>query len=319
MVKLTQRKIDYRARLEKYLTDHKSILIITADNVGSRQLQKVRISLRGKASLLFGKNTIMRKVIREAAEQNPKLACLLDHIVGNIGFVFTNADVNEIRGVLTKDKIPAAAKAGMLANDDYRLKPGMTSLDPGQTAFFQALNIATKIVKGAIEIVNEVHIIKKDEKVTASAVALLGKLNIKPFFFGINVLKVYEDGSVFDTAILDISPDDVLAKFSRSVNKLSAVSLAIGYPSLATVTHSFARAIKKAVAIAVESDFTFAIAQKYKDYLADPAAYAAKHGLAAGPAAATASAAPATTAAAKVKEPEPEPEEEAAPEFNLFD
>lgn len=318
MVKITQRKLDYRARLEKYLADNKSILIITADNVGSRQLQKVRISLRGKAFLLFGKNTIMRKVIREAAETNPKLACLLDHIVGNIGFVFTNADVNEVRAILTKDKIPAAAKAGMIAPDDFRLKPSTTSLDPGQTAFFQALNISTKIVKGAIEIVNEVHIIKAGEKVTASAVALLGKLNIKPFFFGIAVLKVYEDGSVFDTAILDISPNDILAKFNRSVNKLSAVALAIGYPTLSTVTHSFARALKKAIAIAVESDFTFAIAQKYKDYLADPAAYAAKHGLSAGPAAAAAPAA-SSAAAPAAKAPEPEPEEEAAPEFNLFD
>ncbi len=68
----------------------------------------------------------------------------------------------------------------------------------------------------------------------------------------------------------------------------------------------------------MESDFTFAIAQKYKDYLADPAAYAAKHGLSAGPAAAAAPAA-SKAAAPAAKAPEPEPEEEAAPEFNLFD
>lgn len=316
MVQITQRKKDYRARLEKYLADYKNILIITADNVGSRQLQKVRIALRGSAVLLFGKNTIMRKVIREAAEANPNLKTLNDYIFGNIGFVFTNGDLSQVRSILTKEKVPAAARAGAIAPIDYFLNPGPTGLDPGQTAFFQALNIGTKIVKGAIEIINEVHICKKGEKVTASGVALLGKLNIKPFFFGIDVKWVYEEGSVFSASILDLTDADLLAKFSNAVNKLSSVALQIGYPTLSTIPHSFARAFKKALALSIETDFTFEAAQKYKDYLADPAAYAAKHGIvaAAAPAAAAAAAAP---AAAKKPEPEPEPEEETA-DFDLF-
>jgi len=46
------------------------VLICTVDNVGSHQMQKVRISLRGKAVLLMGKNTICRKAIREHQEWN---------------------------------------------------------------------------------------------------------------------------------------------------------------------------------------------------------------------------------------------------------
>lgn len=320
MVQITQRKKDYRARLEKYLAEYKNVLIITADNVGSRQLQKVRIALRGTAVLLFGKNTIMRKVIREAAESDPRVKALNDYIYGNIGFVFTNGDLAQVRNILTQEKIPAAARAGGIAPVDYFLNPGPTGLDPGQTAFFQALNIGTKIVKGAIEIINEVHICKKGEKVTASGVALLGKLNIKPFFFGIDVKYVYEDGCVFSSSILDLTDADLLAKFGRAVNKLTSVSLAIGYPTLSTVPHSFARAFKKALALSIATDFTFPAAQKYKDYLADPAAYAAKHGIVAA-AAAPAAAAPAAAGkpAPAVKAPEPEPEEEAPADFNLFD
>ena len=188
------------------------------------------------------------------------------------------------------------------------------------TTQLQALNIGTKIVKGAIEIINEVHICKKGEKVTASGVALLGKLNIKPFFFGIDVKYVYEDGCVFSSSILDLTDADLLAKFGRAVNKLTSVSLAIGYPTLSTVPHSFARAFKKALALSIATDFTFPAAQKYKDYLADPAAYAAKHGIVAA-AAAPAAAAPAAAGkpAPAVKAPEPEPEEEAPADFNLFD
>jgi large subunit ribosomal protein LP0 len=81
-------------------------------------------------------------------------------------------------------QVPAGAKAGTLAPTDVFVPPGPTGLDPGQTGFFQALNIATKIVKGSIEIVAQVHLIKKGDKITSSAVALLSKLDIKPFFYG---------------------------------------------------------------------------------------------------------------------------------------
>jgi hypothetical protein len=59
----------------------------------------------------------------------------------------------------------------------------IVSVSIGQTNFFQALNISTKIVKGAIEIVSEVHLIKVGEKVTMSHVAMLDKMNIRPFFY----------------------------------------------------------------------------------------------------------------------------------------
>jgi hypothetical protein len=38
-------------------------------------------------------------------------------------------------------------------------------MDPSQTSFFQALAIATKINKGTIEIVSDVHLIKAGDKV----------------------------------------------------------------------------------------------------------------------------------------------------------
>jgi len=54
-------------------------------------------------------------------------------------------------------------------------------MDPKQTGFFQALNIATKIQKGQIEIVNEVVVINEGDKVSMSQAALLDKLKICPF------------------------------------------------------------------------------------------------------------------------------------------
>jgi hypothetical protein len=58
---------------------------------------------------------------------------------------------------------------------------------------------------GTIEIVADVHLIKTGDKVGASEAALLGKLGIKPFKYGLEVVKVYDSGSLFEPAVLEIT------------------------------------------------------------------------------------------------------------------
>merc|ERR1739842_168109 len=76
---------------------------------------------------------------------------------------------------------------------------------PEKTSFFQALQIPTKITKGTIEIINDVPIITTGDKVGASEATLLGLLKIFPFSYGLIIQKVYDQGSVFDPAILAIT------------------------------------------------------------------------------------------------------------------
>jgi len=310
-----------RARKEKYiekllhcLNDYKNILIVQCDNVGSNQMQKVRLALRGQAELLMGKNTIIRKIVREQIESNPKLESLVPYIYGNIGFVFTNGDLKKVREVITGNKVPAAAKVGTIAPVDVLIPPGATGLDPGQTSFFQSLNIATKIVKGAIEIQSEVKLVTKGEKVTASHVALLTKLNILPFFYGFTVTDVYEDGSVYSNDILDMSTDVLRQKFFNGVSKLAAISLAINVPTAASISHIIRNSFKKIAAISLETDIELEQTKQIKEYLKDPSKFAA----AAAPAASAAAAAPAaeTKAAAKKEESE---ESGGDMGFGLFD
>jgi len=288
--------------------------------VGSSQMQKARIALRGKAVILMGKNTLMRKVIREHAQnKNPALETLLPLIYGNMGLVMTNSNLGEVRKTILENKVPAAAKSGALAPADVFIPPGPTGLDPGQTSFFQALNIATKIVKGAIELVATVHLLKPGDKVSSSHVALLTKLNILPFFYGFKVTDVYENGTVYQAAILDMSQDELLNKFLGGVRKLAALSLAIGYPTLASVPHIIAGAFSKIIALSIEADIEVKEAKPFKDFLADPEAFkAANPGAAAGGGSAAGGG-----AAAKAPEPEPEKEKseesEADMGFSLFD
>lgn len=303
---IPQKKQDYKVRVVKLFEDHKSFLIVNVTNVGSNQMQKIRMALRGKATLLMGKNSVIRKCLRELLEVNPKLNAVLPYLTGTIGLVFSNISLMDVRKIIQEYKVPAAARVGALAPMDCRIPPGPTGLDPGQTAFFQALNIGTKIVKGAIEIISEVHLIKVGEKVTPSMVSLLSKLNVKPFFYGMKVETVFEDGSIYDAAVLDLTHDDLLKSFMKGVDIMACLSLSIGYPNLTTIPHSFARAFNNMLALAASTEITFERAKQIKEYLANPEAFAAAAAAAAPAASSSAASAP----AAKKEEPKKEEDDD---------
>jgi len=306
-----EKKEAYHNRLCEYLNTYDKAFIVGADNVGSKQMSDIRAALRPDSIILMGKNTMMKRSIRLYCEEtgNDQWAPILDMLVGNVGIVFTKADLSQIKDEISKYKVGAPARVGLLAPNDVFIPAGGTGMDPSQTSFFQALAIATKINKGTIEIVSEVHLIKAGDKVGASEAALLGKLGVKPFKYGLEVLKVYDNGSLFDTAVLDITDADLEASVGAGLANIAALSLAANYPTLASIPHSLINGYKNVLAIAVETDYSFPLADKVKAYLADPSAFAS-----AAPAAAAGSA-PAAAAAA----PEPEEEEEEDMGFSLFD
>uniref|UniRef100_A0A673X625 Large ribosomal subunit protein uL10 n=1 Tax=Salmo trutta TaxID=8032 RepID=A0A673X625_SALTR len=244
-------KSNYFMKIIQLLDDYPKCFIVGADNVGSKQMQAIRLSLRGKAVVLMGKNTMMRKAIRGHLENNPALEKLLPHIKGNVGFVFTKEDLAEIRDMLLANKVPAAARAGAIAPCDVTVPAQNTGLGPEKTSFFQALGITTKISRGTIEILG--------------------------------------------------------------VRNIASVCLEIGYPTLASIPHTIINGYKRVLAVAVETDYSFPLADKVKDYLADPTAFA----VAAPVAVAETAAAPAAA-----KEEAKEESEEGSDDdmgFGLFD
>ena len=69
-------------------------------------------------------------------------------------------------------------------------------------------NIPTKINKGTVQIITHAELIKKGDKVGSSEAALLFKLGIRPFCYGLVVVSVYDNGSVFSPKVLDLTEDD---------------------------------------------------------------------------------------------------------------
>ncbi|EOA28907.1 hypothetical protein CARUB_v10025153mg [Capsella rubella] len=276
-VKVTkaEKKVVYDSKLCQLLNEYPQILVVAADNVGSTQLQNIRKGLRRDSVVLMGKNTMMKRSVRIHADEtgNQAFLSLLPLLQGNVGLIFTKGDLKEVSEEVAKYKVGAPARVGLVTPIDVVVQPGNTGLDPSQTSFFQVLNIPTKINKGTVEIITPVELIKKGDKVGSSEAALLAKLGIRPFSYGLAVESVYDNGSVFNPEVLNLTEDDLVDKFAAGVSMITALSLAASYPTLAAAPHMFLNAYKNVVAVAFATEYSFPRSENVKECLKDPTSW----------------------------------------------
>merc|ERR1712094_116343 len=177
-------------------------------------------------------------------------------------------------------------------------------LEPTMTTFLQALNISSKITKGNIEILNDEHLLHKGEKGDASSAALLQKLGMVPFSYGLVTKFIYQNGAIFEPAVLDITDAQIIATFQAGIKNIACVSLMLNQPTVVSVPYSILLAFSNLLAVAAATEFTFTEAEEIKKYLADPSAFAC--------------AAPAATTAAAPTAGAPAAADDAAPAASIF-
>ncbi|RFU23950.1 hypothetical protein B7463_g12388, partial [Scytalidium lignicola] len=309
----SENKAGYFDKLKGLLEEYKSIFIVGVDNVSSQQMHEIRHALRGEGVVLMGKNTMVRRAIKGFISESPEYERLLPFVKGNVGFVFTNADLKTIRDKILDNKVAAPARAGAVAPADVFIPAGNTGMEPGKTSFFQALGVPTKIARGTIEITTDLKLVEAGSKVGASEATLLNMLNISPFTYGMGITQVYDQGNTFPPNVLDIEESQLLKAFSSAITTIACISLAANFPTLPSVMHSVVNSYKKVLAVAVETEYSWPEIEELKDRIANPDAYASTA------VATTSDAAPAAEAA-KEEEKEEEAEESGDEGFGgLFD
>ena len=67
-------------------------------------------------------------------------------------------------------------------------------------------------------------LIRKGDKVGYSEEVLSEKLDIRQFSYGLIVQSVYDNGSVFDPEVLDLTEDDLIHKFTADISTVTTLS-----------------------------------------------------------------------------------------------
>lgn len=260
-------------RLYENLTNYKQCLVVKLENVTSNQVQQTRLALRQKklGDMVCGKNTVIKKAIdirlappkeddpdyefrKRLYTKNPQIEKLLSLCKGKVGFIFSDAAISDLKPIIESNRIPAPAKVGTFAPLEVNIPAGPTGLDPSQISFFHTLNISTKIQKGQIEITKDFRVIEKGKKIGNSEAAILSKLNIKPFSFGMEILYVYDDGAILGPEVFNLDSNTLLNKMRSAAKNIAAISLAIGQPNALSIPHMISGGFKNIISIALEAD-----------------------------------------------------------------
>ena len=254
---ISQRELNYKEKLKGILNEYKNCLIISKENVSSSQFGTLRKELGGRARFLMGRNYVIRQTIRQYIDETNRneLEQLLPYIRGQCGLVFTNeTNIASLRRDIESNKQQSTAKRNQIAPEDVFIPQGTTGLDPTQCSGFAPLGICTRIMRGLIYIEEKVHLIKKADRITASEAAMLTKLRIKPFTFGVKVLYIFQDGILFDAKLMDWADDNLQMSFCNAIQQIAGLTTELNHYIDINVLFSILNAYKNVLALGLNFD-----------------------------------------------------------------
>ena len=76
------------------------------------------------------------------------------------------------------------------------------------------------------------------------------------------VQQVFDSGNVFAPSILDIEEKELLSYFTTAIRNVTSVSLAAGYPTIVSISHSLVNSYKNLLAVSVETEYDFEGSEK---------------------------------------------------------
>jgi len=228
---------------------HDKFMTFDCTYVPSESLTQTRKLLKeAKIPVAFGKNTTLKAAIRDC--QGYKYDKLREALVGNVAVIFIKDDLAKAYELLTQVVTTPLPKAGVVARQDVVIPARITNLNPGQTSFFQALQVQTRITKGNIEIVSDIDLLKKGDVVSSNHAALMVVLNIRPFEYTLVPEVVILEDDSFPAAALALKVSDVEQEMQNLAGEIAALSLATDQCNKASLPHVCRKAFLDSKAIA---------------------------------------------------------------------
>jgi large subunit ribosomal protein L10 len=151
-------------------------------------------------------------------------------------------------------KSAAPAKPGDIAPEDIVVKEGETPFKPGPiVGELQKAGIPAAIEGGKIVIRKEKVLVEKGHKVPEELAKILPKLEILPMTVGLDLRGAFEDGILYEKAVLDIPENYYPMMLATAARNATALGVSIVYPTKQTIGPLMGKAYREASALGVKA------------------------------------------------------------------
>ena len=251
---IPQWKLDKVADLAARIDGSGMIGLVNVEGVGARQLSGIRESLRGSATMMMARNTLMIRALEVAKKKG--INDLIEHVKGPVAFMFSNQDPFVLTKFLGENKAAAPAKGGQIAPKDIIVPAMNTGVAPGPfISELAALKIPARVKGGVIHITDDTVAVKAGDVISNAMAQMLTRLGIEPMELQLKLIAAYADGAVVIGDSLEIDLGGLLSQVIAGHQYAVNLSINIGYPTVETMPMLLAKASFEAKRLTMEIGF----------------------------------------------------------------
>lgn len=232
---VSEKKKKIVSELVELINKYPIIGIINMTNLPAKQVQGMRAKLRKKNVLRMTKKTLMKHAFEQSNKK--ELLNFEDYMKDTMpALIFSEENPFKLYADLQKTKTKAAAKAGQKAPKDIIVQAGPTPFSPGPIiGQLGKLGLKTGIEGGKIVIKQDSVVAKKGDTINAELAGVLARLGIEPMEIGLDLIAVYENGTIFKADVLHIDETEYKNKICTAYNEVFNLSVYIAYPTSETI------------------------------------------------------------------------------------
>lgn len=237
----------------KLLKDYPIVGSVNMENLPAKQLQRMRDLMRDTAVIKMAKRRLISIAIEDVKGEKKGIEELEKDLRGMPALLFTKQNPFTLYKMLSKNKSPMPAKAGQTAPKDIVIPAGPTNFSPGPIiGELGSFKIKTSIENGKVAIKQDSVVAKEGDIISPKLAEILGRLGIEPMEMGLDLVAVYEDGSILKKDILAVDEEEYLDNVRRLASEAFNLAMFAGYPTAETTQPLITKAHREAMSLSIE-------------------------------------------------------------------
>ncbi len=237
----------------KLIDEYNVIASVNMENLPAKQLQTIVKSLRNEMILKMGKTRLIKLAIEKSKKDNIKE--IETYLKGMPALIFTKENPFKLYKILEKSKSNAPAKTGQKAPKDIIVPAGPTGFAPGPIiGELGSAGIKAGIENGKVVIKEDSLVVKEGDPIEEKLAGVLSRLGIEPMEIGLNIVAIYEDGSIFKKDILAVDESKYISDIQDGARISFNLAVEIGYPTKENIEFLIGKVFNDSKNLAIGQD-----------------------------------------------------------------
>jgi large subunit ribosomal protein L10 len=231
--------------------------IINMHSLPAAQLARMKAQLRQNMEMLMTKRSLILLALEKLKATKPGVEKLEQILPAMPALIFTKDNPFALYRTIKKNKSKAPAKAGQLAPFDLIVPAGPTPFAPGPVlSELSMLGIKAGVEGGKVAIKQDCTVCKEGQPIKPALASMLARLSIEPMEIGLDLVAIYEAGTIYPKTVLDIDDVKFMSDLTTAASWAFNLAMEASYPSKDTAEPLLQKAFREAKAVALEGGVT---------------------------------------------------------------